>query len=132
MPDAGEGEDEDEDEDEGEDAYYLPPTTYHLLPTTCYLLPATCYLLPATCLQLVNSMRYGQTLYIRLADSACDFKGMFSSADRFPLEVFDRRHVSGLQVTRMHAMHTRSSTDATYYVSGLRVTLHPAPCTLQE
>jgi len=51
-------------------------------------------------MQLVNSMRYGQTLYIRLADSACDFKGMFSSPDRFPLEVFDRRHVSGLQEYR--------------------------------
>ena len=29
--------------------------------------------------QLVACMRYGKTLYVRLADSACDFAGTFSS-----------------------------------------------------
>ena len=33
---------------------------------------------------LVNAMRFGQTLYIRMADCACDFNH-FSSDDRFPM-----------------------------------------------
>ena len=46
--------------------------------------------------QLVNCMRYGHTLYIRLGDSACDFQATFNGEDTFPLAVFDRRVVSSL------------------------------------
>jgi hypothetical protein len=50
--------------------------------------------------QLVSAMRYGQTLYVRLADSACDFNSQFSSEDAFPLAVFDRECVAALQEYR--------------------------------
>ena len=49
---------------------------------------------------LVNAMRFGQTLYIRLADSACDFSGQFSSAEDFPLDVFDRHAIEALHEYR--------------------------------
>ena len=39
--------------------------------------------------QLVNAMRHGLTLYIRLENSACDFVGRYSAPDTFPLELFD-------------------------------------------
>ena len=45
---------------------------------------------------LVNCMRYGQTLYVRLADSACDFVGAFTSEEHFPLAVFDRSTAASL------------------------------------
>ena len=46
--------------------------------------------------QLVNSMKFGQTLYIRLADSACDFVNSFTSDDTFPLAVFDHEAIASL------------------------------------
>lgn len=46
--------------------------------------------------QLVNCMKYGQTLYIRMADSACDFVTTFTSDDTFPLAVFDRATIESL------------------------------------
>ena len=45
---------------------------------------------------LVNAMRYGSTLYIRLADSACDFNH-FSSDDSFPLSLFAHETVASLR-----------------------------------
>jgi hypothetical protein len=33
---------------------------------------------------LVNAMRYGQTLYIRMSDSACDFSASFNGETTFP------------------------------------------------
>lgn len=47
-------------------------------------------------LQLVDAMRYGQTLYIRLADSAADFMGSLCDDACFPVAVFDRAAVDGL------------------------------------
>ena len=47
-------------------------------------------------LQLVNCMKFGQTLYIRMADSACDFRNTFTSDDHFPLGVFDRATIDSL------------------------------------
>ena len=52
--------------------------------------------LEACRVQCVNAMRYGQTLYVRLLDSACDFCGTFHSATQFPLALFDRRTVGTL------------------------------------
>ena len=50
--------------------------------------------------QLVAAMRYGQTLYIRLADSACDFSHAYSDDAQFPLALFDHATVRSL---RAHA-----------------------------
>lgn len=47
--------------------------------------------------QLVNAMRFGKTLYVRLADSACDFANTFHADDKFPLSVFDRKAVASLE-----------------------------------
>ena len=46
--------------------------------------------------QLVNAMRYGKVLYIRLGDSACDFCSQFSDDATFPLAIFDRAVVASL------------------------------------
>lgn len=46
--------------------------------------------------QLVNAMRHGLTLYIRLANSACDFVGRYSGDDTLPLAVFDQATVKSL------------------------------------
>ena len=51
--------------------------------------------------QLVNCMKFGQTLYIRLADSACDFVHSFTSDDHFPLAVFDHAVVASLANYRL-------------------------------
>ena len=50
--------------------------------------------------QLVAAMRYGQTLYIRLADSACDFSHAYSDDAQFPLALFDHATIRSL---RAHA-----------------------------
>jgi hypothetical protein len=50
--------------------------------------------------QLVAAMRYGQTLYIRLADSACDFSHTYSDEAQFPLALFDHATMRSL---RSHA-----------------------------
>ena len=50
--------------------------------------------------QLVAAMRYGQTLYIRLADSACDFSHSYSDDAQFPLALFDHATIRSL---RAHA-----------------------------
>ena len=47
--------------------------------------------------QLVSAMRYGQTLYIRMADSACDFCGSYTDPAFFPLAVFDHEAVRALR-----------------------------------
>jgi hypothetical protein len=39
--------------------------------------------------QLVSAMRYGQTLYIRLGDCACDFLHCYTDPAFFPLALFD-------------------------------------------
>merc|ERR1711998_213434 len=39
---------------------------------------------------LINSIKYGHTLYIRLANSAANFKGKYTSDECFPLKVFDQ------------------------------------------
>ena len=50
--------------------------------------------------ELVNCMRFGHTLYLRLTDSACDFKNMFNGDDTFPLALFDRSVVTSLSEYR--------------------------------
>ena len=55
--------------------------------------------------QLVNAMRFGKTLYVRLADSACDFANTFHADDKFPLSVFDRKAVAN---NLFHAPHPLS------------------------
>lgn len=50
--------------------------------------------------QLVAAMRYGQTLYIRLADSACDFSHSYSDDAQFPLALFTHATIRSL---RAHA-----------------------------
>ena len=52
---------------------------------------------------LVNCMRFGQTLYIRLADSACDFLHQFTSPTHFPEAVFDRAAIASLEEYRAGA-----------------------------
>ena len=47
--------------------------------------------------QLVAAMRYGQTLYIRLADSACDFSHAYSDEAHFPLALFDHATLRSLR-----------------------------------
>jgi hypothetical protein len=49
---------------------------------------------------LVSAMRYGQTLYVRLADSAADFSNRFNSDESLPLAIFDRAVVSALHEYR--------------------------------
>ena len=44
--------------------------------------------------QLVNAMRFGQVLYVRLANTACDFSNKYSGADTLPLELFDASAVA--------------------------------------
>ena len=47
--------------------------------------------------ELVTAMRFGHVLYVRLADSAADFKTMFNGEDTFPSSaVFDRSLVASL------------------------------------
>ena len=46
--------------------------------------------------QLVNAMRHGLTLYIRLANSACDFVGRYSGDDTLPLAIFDQSTTESL------------------------------------
>ncbi|KAG9391722.1 hypothetical protein J8273_6498 [Carpediemonas membranifera] len=43
---------------------------------------------------LVNAMKYGETLYIRLANGAPDFKEKYTDPESFPIEVFDQEAVS--------------------------------------
>ena len=50
--------------------------------------------------QLVSAMRYGQTLYVRLADSACDFLHAYSDDGQFPLALFNHATIRSL---RAHA-----------------------------
>ena len=50
--------------------------------------------------QLVAAMRYGQTLYVRLADSACDFVHAYSDDGQFPLALFKHATIRSL---RAHA-----------------------------
>lgn len=45
---------------------------------------------------LVNAMRHGLTLYVRLANGACDFVNTYSAADTWPLDVFDAPTVGQL------------------------------------
>ena len=51
-----------------------------------------------TCrVQVANAMRFGQTLYVRLTDCACDFLGTYNADDKFPLAIFDRSVVASLE-----------------------------------
>lgn len=47
--------------------------------------------------QLVSAMRFGQPLYVRLADGACDFVHAYTSPECFPPAVFDHGEVTALQ-----------------------------------
>lgn len=47
--------------------------------------------------QLVDGMRFGKTLYIRMTNSAADFASTFNAADKFPLSLFDRTIVGSLE-----------------------------------
>ena len=53
-------------------------------------------LLEQSRVQLVRALRYGQALYIRLSNAACDFCNKYSSADTLPLQVFDAPAVEAL------------------------------------
>ena len=46
--------------------------------------------------QLVKTLRLGQTFYIRLANSACDFVGKYSGPDTIPMALFDVEQVAAL------------------------------------
>ena len=45
---------------------------------------------------LVNAMRHGHILYVRLGSSACDFVGTYHGRDTFPLEVFHAPTIASL------------------------------------
>ena len=47
--------------------------------------------------ELVAAMRFGHVLYVRLGDSAADFKTMFNGEDTFPsMAIFNRSAVASL------------------------------------
>ena len=46
--------------------------------------------------QLVKALRFGQTFYIRLANSACDFVGRYTGENTLPMALFDGRQVAAL------------------------------------
>ena len=47
--------------------------------------------------QLVSAMRFGQTLYIRLADGAPNFNNNYCDPAFFPLALFDHEHLRSLR-----------------------------------
>lgn len=46
--------------------------------------------------RLVNALRYGQTFYIRMANTATSFKTHYTSVDSLPIELFDHRSIEAL------------------------------------
>lgn len=46
--------------------------------------------------KLVNAMRYGQQMYVRMGNTACAFKIHYSSPTTLPLAIFDQRAVDEL------------------------------------
>ena len=46
--------------------------------------------------QLVKAIRFGQVLYVRMGNTACDFCGKYNGADTLPLEIFDAKAVAEL------------------------------------
>ena len=44
--------------------------------------------------QLVKAMRFGQVLYVRLSNSACDFSNRYNGPDTLPLAIFDAAEVA--------------------------------------
>merc|ERR1711977_690370 len=46
-------------------------------------------------MQLVRSMGRGYTLYVRMTNSAADFRGKYNNPEMFPIEVMDRAVVEG-------------------------------------
>lgn len=46
--------------------------------------------------QLIKAMRFGHFLYVRLANSACDFCSKYCAADTLPAEIFDAVSVAAL------------------------------------
>ena len=49
--------------------------------------------------KLVQAMKGGCTLYIRLANSACDFLHKYTNPASFPIDVFDQTHVQTIRET---------------------------------
>jgi hypothetical protein len=47
--------------------------------------------------RLVNAMRYGQTLYVRMSNTACAFTTRYSSPTSLPLAIFDQRAIDELR-----------------------------------
>jgi len=47
--------------------------------------------------QLVSALKYGSTLYVRMANSAADLVGKYSGPTTFPLAVFDRKVVQDIE-----------------------------------
>ena len=48
-------------------------------------------------IRLVNAMRFGQTLYVRMSTSACQFKTTYSGPSTLPLAIFDQAAVDQLR-----------------------------------
>ena len=46
--------------------------------------------------QLVKAMRFGQVLYVRLSNCACDFCNRYNGPDTLPLAIFDAAEVATL------------------------------------
>ena len=59
--------------------------------------------------QLVKAMRFGQVLYIRLSNSACDFCNKYSGPDTLPLQVFDNEEV--VRLNRLYGSGAGDSAD---------------------
>ena len=54
-------------------------------------------------------LRYGQTLYVRMANTACLFVRKYNGDTTFPLAVFDRMAIASLRDT-----HTGMGADNLY------------------
>lgn len=56
--------------------------------------------------KLVQAMKMGTTLYIRLANSACDFLSKYTNQESFPIEVFDFEYIKQIREN-----HTQGPTE---------------------
>ncbi len=80
---------------------------------------------------LINAMKYGQTLYIRMANGATDFLDRYTSPTHFPVDVFDQAAVAEIQTVHTETMIDPATGDKRPGDS-LWGTAHPFAAALRE